>query len=469
MASLQVNNDSIIRRISDNFAAPRSYASEYQAPTAFIIQRRLVEQLRKEAAIKRQNVSTVCKDLVRFITDHQSGDALVSEKMSKSADDWGWLRDNDSNTLQPYEDVPISAVRIDSKPVHLHQLRIYQPFLVQKDNYKVPVKSFRLCVVAYGMSRYSKTVRVQSDKIAYLDQEIQLMIRIYDKRYDKRHSIHFILYGYIDNEKRYAFIADQIVDSVKLSSARHVSDAVLFEGTIDIILMFQNDILVPKIVKDQTLYERVFPVYQGIKLIDPPEIEEPLFLRFKLDDLTANLKANRHDSSRFSRVIENLSISAKLSTMSAIYDSFRSRKQRLEVLFDFLTEGPYLPEQNITEPTVLRLAQFGIACWKRSLAGEKRRKSNLETSETMCCACFTGIALHGSVLEMEEYHDIETGVSRLQNTSPVLRQIIHRQERYASLVGDTTQLNIIRQLVRRVIILFSKLTHISHSFVSTKV
>ena len=72
--------------------------------------------------------------------------------------------------------------------------------------------------------------------------------------------------------------------------------------------------------------------------------------------------------------------------MTSICGAYQSRKQRLEMLFDFLTEGPYLPKQNISEPTAWRLVPWGIACWKRSLSG---------------------VALHGSILDMDEYCDIE--------------------------------------------------------------
>ncbi|CAF3124072.1 unnamed protein product [Rotaria sp. Silwood2] len=65
------------RHISDNFSSSRSYAPEYHAQTTYVTQRRLCEQLREEAKRERIKVSIVCKDLVRYITDHQSNDALV--------------------------------------------------------------------------------------------------------------------------------------------------------------------------------------------------------------------------------------------------------------------------------------------------------------------------------------------------------------------------------------------------------
>jgi guanine nucleotide-binding protein G(I)/G(S)/G(O) subunit gamma-7 len=45
--------------------------------TAYTNQRRLCEQLRADARRERTKVSIACKDLVRYITDHQSNDALV--------------------------------------------------------------------------------------------------------------------------------------------------------------------------------------------------------------------------------------------------------------------------------------------------------------------------------------------------------------------------------------------------------
>ena len=72
--------------------------------------------------------------------------------------------------------------------------------------------------------------------------------------------------------------------------------------------------------------------------------------------------------------------------MTAIIEMSSSRKQRLETLFDFLTEGPYLPEQNIIEPTASRLIPWSIAYWKRGLSG---------------------VPLHGSALDMNEFHNME--------------------------------------------------------------
>lgn len=47
------------------------------AQNTYATQRRLCEQLRIEAQRERTKVSIVCKDLVRYITDHQANDALV--------------------------------------------------------------------------------------------------------------------------------------------------------------------------------------------------------------------------------------------------------------------------------------------------------------------------------------------------------------------------------------------------------
>ncbi|CAF4455747.1 unnamed protein product, partial [Rotaria magnacalcarata] len=51
-----------------------------------------------------------------------------------------------------------------------------------------------------------------------------------------------------------------------------------------------------------------------------------------------------------------------------------------------LTEGPYLPEQNIIEPAVARLIPWSIAYWKRALSG---------------------VPLHGSALDMNDSQNIE--------------------------------------------------------------
>ncbi len=47
------------------------------AQATYITQRCLCEQLREEAKRERTKVSIACKDLVRYVTDHQSNDALV--------------------------------------------------------------------------------------------------------------------------------------------------------------------------------------------------------------------------------------------------------------------------------------------------------------------------------------------------------------------------------------------------------
>lgn len=63
-----------------------------------------------------------------------------------------------------------------------------------------------------------------------------------------------------------------------------------------------------------------------------------------------------------------------------------TRKQRLELLFDFLTDGPHIPEQNIIEPAGFRLIPWSLAYWKRS---------------------FSGVPLHGNTLDLHEYQPTE--------------------------------------------------------------
>ena len=72
--------------------------------------------------------------------------------------------------------------------------------------------------------------------------------------------------------------------------------------------------------------------------------------------------------------------------MTAIMEMYSSRKKRLDMIFDFLTEGPCLPEQNIIEPTVSRLVPWTVAYWKRGLSS---------------------VPLHGSALDINECHNVE--------------------------------------------------------------
>src|SRR5690349_5133488 len=50
---------------------------EDHTQSTYITQRRLCEQLREDAKRERIKVSIVCKDLIRYVTDHQSNDTLV--------------------------------------------------------------------------------------------------------------------------------------------------------------------------------------------------------------------------------------------------------------------------------------------------------------------------------------------------------------------------------------------------------
>ncbi|CAF0744298.1 unnamed protein product [Rotaria sp. Silwood1] len=381
------------------------------------------------------------------------------------------LRDTESTSS---DDISINGIGVVA--IHLHQLIINEPFHLIKDNnnqQKINIDAFRICICAYALSRYSKTVRIYSTEkkqnIARFDQTMQMIIRIYDKRHDKRHLIHVILYGYLYEEKRYALIADQVLDSIKLVSVRHISEAVVFESSIDIFgkatllielvfvygrhgynfssqLIFQNDVLLPDTVKNQTLFERILPTNEdntiNEKLFDPPEIDLPIFLQLSFDELNQYVANVTHNHSRDLikniQVLKALSTSPKYSSMMAIIDMYPSRKQRLEIFFDFLTEGPYLPEQNIIEPTVSRLIPWSISYWKRALSG---------------------VPLHGNALDMNEFQNIEAGVTHLENTSPILRQIIEQEECNALLAGNTMKLHTIKELVRRLIVRFSNLIH----------
>ena len=82
----------------------------------------------------------------------------------------------------------------------------------------------------------------------------------------------------------------------------------------------------------------------------------------------------------------------RYSSMAAILELHSSKKQRLEVLFDFLTEGPHIPEQNIMEPTGSRLIPWSISYWKRGLSGVPLHGSVLDTNDiqpTEVCPSFS--------------------------------------------------------------------------------
>jgi hypothetical protein len=62
-------------------------------------------------------------------------------------------------------------------------LIIDKPFILVKDDdgQEIRIDVFRLCISAYALSRYSKTIRVYStENSAQLDQTMQMMIRVKD-------------------------------------------------------------------------------------------------------------------------------------------------------------------------------------------------------------------------------------------------------------------------------------------------
>ena len=68
--------------------------------------------------------------------------------------------------------------------------------------------------------------------------------------------------------------------------------------------------------------------------------------------------------------------------MQAIMDLYSTRKATIEILFDFLTDGPHTPEQNIIEPTVNRIIPWSIAYWKRGLNSQPLHGSRLDMEHT---------------------------------------------------------------------------------------
>lgn len=141
--------------------------------------------------------------------------------------------------------------------------------------------------------------------------------------------------------------------------------------------------------------------FSSRKLFQPLEIDLPMFLKLSFDELDQYVTDLKRQQRTVDGILNGLSTSAKYerrsnksydeirsrySTMSAIMEMHPLRKQRLEILFDFLSEGPYLPEQNIIEPTAPRLIPWSITYWKRALSG---------------------VPIHGSTLDMAESRNIE--------------------------------------------------------------
>lgn len=71
--------------------------------------------------------------------------------------------------------------------MHLHRLIINQPFLpIQPASSHVqPIDTFRICISAYALNRYSKTVRIirteKHEDIAQFNQTMQMIIRVEDR------------------------------------------------------------------------------------------------------------------------------------------------------------------------------------------------------------------------------------------------------------------------------------------------
>ncbi|CAM4781583.1 unnamed protein product [Rotaria magnacalcarata] len=156
--------------------------------------------------------------------------------------------------------------------VHLHQLIIKKTFYLIPDNntrQDRKIDSFRICISAYGLSRYSKTVRMhrteKQENIARFDQTMQMMIRIYDSRHDQRHLIHIILYGYLTEEKRYALIADQIVDSIQLVSVRYLYIYIYIFGKLIVARLIQLKRLLYEIILVFSV-SKLFHFYEQIHI-----------------------------------------------------------------------------------------------------------------------------------------------------------------------------------------------------------
>jgi hypothetical protein len=53
------------------------FSIEDHTQATYVAQRRICEQLRDDVKRERMKVSIACKDLVHYVTDHQSKDTLV--------------------------------------------------------------------------------------------------------------------------------------------------------------------------------------------------------------------------------------------------------------------------------------------------------------------------------------------------------------------------------------------------------
>ena len=82
-----------------------------------------------------------------------------------------------------------NSLQIGVFAIHLHRLIIEKPFLFIKEtnHQEISIDTFRICINAYALSRYSKTIRVYStDNIAQLNQTMQMIIRVKIKKRDFR-------------------------------------------------------------------------------------------------------------------------------------------------------------------------------------------------------------------------------------------------------------------------------------------
>ncbi len=69
--------------------------------------------------------------------------------------------------------------------IHLHQLIIDKSFY--SNHQEISIETFRICISAYGLSRYSKSVRVYStdkqDNLVRFNQTIHMIIRVKERNY----------------------------------------------------------------------------------------------------------------------------------------------------------------------------------------------------------------------------------------------------------------------------------------------
>ncbi len=113
---------------------------------------------------------------------------MSSRESKQSNADWGWLRDTDDISVTGASFISFQiflkkhffySKQIGVLAIHLHKLIIDKPFILKE----IPIDKFRICITAYALSRYSKSVRVYlKENYTRLDQTMQMIIRVKERK-----------------------------------------------------------------------------------------------------------------------------------------------------------------------------------------------------------------------------------------------------------------------------------------------